>query len=347
MAAVTRELVWGLRLGSREIGFWRSRALRIPDASVRHDALTALDNKRTHAHGAALFWIVPRHRNVHLLRLLVAYELIWDFLDNISEHAAALGRTDGRMLHRAIAEAIDPTAPISDYYAQMPWRDDGGYLRELVEACRRLCLLLPSYWAVRGAALEGACLAQVLAINHYPDAEVRDTSLQNWVGQHFPARDTPWWELSAAASAPLTIHALLALAADPDCTTDEVQAVHSAYFPTLSAATTMLDSFVDQRDDLSSGSHSYIGHYPEGSCVIRSVQGLVQQSVSEARMLNQGAKHVVIAAAMTAMYLSKTSAPHGHGRLSARRIARSGGSLTRLLLPVLRLWRLAFQQRAA
>jgi len=344
-----RELGWGLRLGSREIGLWRSRAMQIPDASIREDALMALDNKRTHAHGAALFWIIPQRRNVHLLRLLVAYELIWDFLDNLSERAAAAGQTDGHRLHQAIAEAIDPTAPISDYYAQMPWQDDGGYLRALVEACRELCLLLPSYAAVRGVALEGACLAQVLAINHYPDADQRDDLLQNWVAQHFPeARETPWWELSGAASAPLTIHALLALAAEPGCTTTEVHAVHRAYFPTLAAATTMLDSFVDQADDLRSGNHSYIGHYPEGSsCIIRGVQRLVQQSAAEARALNHGAKHAVIAAAMTAMYLSKASAPYGHERRSARRIARSGGSLTRLLLPVLRLWRLAFHQRTA
>jgi tetraprenyl-beta-curcumene synthase len=347
MAAATRELLWGLRLGSREIALWRSRAALIPDASIREDALTALDNKRTHAHGAALFWIIPRRRNVHLLRLLIAYELIWDFLDNLSERAAAFGQTDGRGLHQAIADAIDPAAPISDYYSQLPWSDDGGYLQALVEACRERCLLLPSYRAVRALALEGAHLAQVLAINHYP-TDVRDRSLQRWVAQHFPdAGDMPWWEISGAASAPLTIHALLALAAEPDCTAAQIAAVHRAYFPSLSAATTMLDSFVDRVDDLSSGSHSYIAHYPDGPRAVQSVQRLVRRSMSDARTLNHGTKHAVIAAAMTAMYLSKTSQPDGDRRLSTRRIARSGGSLTRLLLPMLRLWRIAFQQRAA
>ena len=347
-AAAARELGWGLRLGSREIGLWRSRALQIPDASIREDALTALDNKRTHAHGAALFWIIPRRRNVHLLRLLIAYELIWDFLDNLSERAAATGQTDGRRLHQAIAEAIDPAAPISDYYAEMPWREDGGYLRALVEACREGCLLMPSYGAVRALALEDACLAQVLAINHYPDANVRDRSLQDWVARNFPGvSDMPWWELSGAASAPLTIHALLAVAAEPHCTAQEVGAVHRAYFPSLSAATTMLDSFVDRADDLSNGNHSYVGHYPEDTCVVQRVQRLVRRGVSEARTLNRGPRHAVIAAALTAMYLSKTFAPNRGRRLSVLRIARSGGSLTRLMLPMLRLWRVAFHQRSA
>ena len=322
--------------------------MRIPDAHIREDALAALDDKRTHAHGAALFWILPRRRNFHLLRLLIAYELIWDFLDNLSERAAAVGHTDGRNLHRAIAEAIDPTAPISDYYGQLPWRDDGGYLRALVEVCRERCSLLPSYRAVRALALEDACLAQVLAINHYPDPVVRDTSLQRWAAQHFPeAGDTPWWELSGAASAPLTIHALLALAAEPECSEKEAIAVHSAYFPWLSATTTMLDSFVDQADDVRSGNHSYVGHYPDGTCVVHGVQRLVRQSMSEAGSLKRGARHAIIAAAMITMYLSKCSSAPSHTRLCARQLVHAGGSLTRLLLPVLRLWRIVFQQRTA
>jgi tetraprenyl-beta-curcumene synthase len=348
LLAATRELVWGLRLGSREIRLWRLRALQIPDAQIREDALAALDHKRTHAHGAALFWTLPRRRNPHLLRLLIAYELIWDFLDNLSERAAALGQTDGRDLHRAITEAIDPTSPISNYYRQLPWREDGGYLRALVEACRQRCLLLPSYSTVRTLMLEDACLAQVLALNHHPNAGVRDAELQSWVSRHFPeASDMPWWELSGAASAPLTIHVLLALAAEPDCSVREVIEVHQVYFPCLSATTTMLDSFVDQADDVANGNHSYVGHYPDGTDVVQSVQRLVRQSMQQVGSLKRGAKHAIIAAAMISMYLSKSSSGQRHSRLRARRLVRSGGSLTRVLLPILRLWRIAFQQRAA
>jgi tetraprenyl-beta-curcumene synthase len=348
LLAATRELVWGLRLGSREIRLWRIRALQIPDPQIREDALAALDHKRTHAHGAALFWILPRRRNADLLRLLISYELIWDFLDNLSERAAGLGQTDGRNLHRAIAEAIDPTVPISDYYGQLPWREDGGYLRALVGACREQCLLLPSYCAVRALVLEDACLAQVLALNHHPDACVRDAELESWVARHFPeADDTPWWELSGAASAPLTIHVLLALAAEPECDAREVIAAHRAYFPRLSAATTMLDSFVDQLDDVRNGSHSYVGHYPDRACLIQSVQQLVLRSMSDVRSLRRGTRHAIIAAAMVAMYLSKESSLRDDSRTNTRRIVHAGGSLTRVLLPILRLWRVTFQQRAA
>jgi tetraprenyl-beta-curcumene synthase len=307
-----------------------------------------LEHKRTHAHGAALFWIVPRRRNRDLLRLLVAYELIWDFLDNLSERAAAHGQTDGRQLHLAIAESIDPCAPISDYYRHHPWCEDGGYLRSLVETCRQGCRCLPSYPLIRELAVREAHRAQVLALNHYPDPAHRDTALERWVAEEYPGeQQASWWELSGAASAPLAIHALLALAAEPDCSKSEIDSTYAAYFPWLSAATTMLDSYVDQIEDVANGDHSYVAHYPDRERALRGIQALVSGSVIEARSLRNGHKHAVIAAAMIAMYLSKDTARTPQLRAGTDIFIRAGGSLTRLLLPILRAWRIAYAQRSA
>jgi tetraprenyl-beta-curcumene synthase len=282
-----------------------------------------------------------------LLRLLVAYELIWDLLDNLSERAAAAGQTDGRQLHLAIAEAINPSVAISDYYRHHPWHEDGGYLRALVEACREGCAQLPSYPRVRELAVRDARLAQVLAVNHHPDASHRDATLKRWADEHFPNRQegTSWWEITGAASAPLTIHALLALAAEPACTETEITAAHAAYFPWLSAATTMLDSFVDQAEDLQNGDHSYLAHYPSSASATRGLQRLVLRSVSEARALPRGPRHAVIAAAMVTMYLSKSSARTPAMRPKTRNLIHAGGSLTRLLLPIVRAWRVVYARR--
>jgi len=346
-AATSRELLWGLRAVSSEIRRWRGLALAIPNSVIREDALSALKEKRTHADGAALFWILPRRRNIELLRLLVRYELIWDFLDNLSERAAGAGQVDGRQLHLAIAEAIDPTIPISDYFSEHPWRGDGGYLRALVQSCRDGCAALPSYPCVRALAVRDAKRAQVLGLNHDPNPARRDASLRRWVSEQFPDRgDIVWWELSGAASAPLNIHALLALAAEPGCTEGEILAVHGAYFPWLSAATTMLDSYVDRAADARDGAHSYVAHYPSSESAEIGVRTLLARASAEARVLPRGPKHAVIAAAMAAMYLSK-SADTAATRADRRRLACAGGSLTRLLLPVLRAWRVAYAQRSA
>jgi tetraprenyl-beta-curcumene synthase len=331
-----------------EIHRWRDRARRIPDEPIRTDALHVLEHKRTHAHGAALFWTLPRRRNHDLLRLLVAYELIWDTLDNLSESAAAHGQMDGRRLHLAIAEAIDPSVPISDYYEQHPWHDDGGYLRSLVETCRQCCLRLPSYPLVREVIVRESHRAQVLAINHDPDSARRDIALKRWVTREYPREQrASWWELSGAASTPLTIHALLALAAEPDCSESEIARTYAAYFPWLSATTTMLDSYVDQLEDIDNGDHSYIAHYPDHESAALSIRALVRASITEARSLRNGHKHTVIAAAMIAMYLSKDSARTPQLRVGTGAFIRAGGTLTRLLLPILRAWRALYRQSSA
>jgi tetraprenyl-beta-curcumene synthase len=127
LVAATRELLWGLPAVSRELNAWRVRAEAIPAEPIREDALDSIEHKRDHAEGAALFWILPNHRDPRLLRLLVAYQTIWDFLDNLSERDT--GEANGRQLHLALVEALEPGSPISDYYRHHPWKDDGGYLR--------------------------------------------------------------------------------------------------------------------------------------------------------------------------------------------------------------------------
>jgi tetraprenyl-beta-curcumene synthase len=346
--ATTRELLWGLRTASREIHRWRRLALAIPDLPLREDALSSIAHKRGHTDGAALFCILPRRRNPSLLRLLVAYEIIWDFLDCVNERGAGEGQANGRQLHRALVEALDPALPISDYYRYHPWQRDGGYLCSLVEACRAGCAALPSYARVRPAVIREATRAQVLALNHDLDPGARDQALRKWAEEEFAGGgEASWFELSGAASASLTVHAFLTLAAESTCTENDVEGTYAAYFPWMSAATTMLDSYVDQAEDAVNGDHSYVAHYLSPDVASRRVCELVRRSAYEVRRLPGGERHAVIAACMVAMYLSKDSARTEEMRPTTDRLVKASGSLTRLLLPVLRLWRIAYAQTSA
>jgi tetraprenyl-beta-curcumene synthase len=245
-------------------------------------------------------------------------------------------------------EAIDPAGPISDYYSKHPWREDGGYLRSLVQVCQAGCRALPSYPEIRELALSEARRAQVLGLNHYTDPAEREHALKRWVAKEYPdAHGTSWWELSAAASAPLTIHALLALAAEPGPSQSEIRRVYAAYFPSVSAATTMLDSYVDQHQDNDRGDHSYIEHYPSQEHAAHAIRILISTSLAQTRILPHGHRHAVVAASMIAMYLSKDSARTHALRTGASTFIDAGGSLTRLLLPILRAWRIAYSQRGA
>jgi tetraprenyl-beta-curcumene synthase len=325
-------------------------ARSIPDAALRADALNAITEQRTHIDGAALFSILPRARSSTLLRLLVAYEIIWDYLDNVNERSADVGVANGLQLHRALVDALDPRSAIANYYRQSPWHDDGGYLHALVVACREYCERLPSYAPMRQALIREAARGQICALNHASNPIQRDAMLRAWAESEFPGgHEAQWFELTAAASTNLTIFALLALASEPTPSPVEAAATQTAraYFPWISVLTAMLDSYVDQEEDAASGSHSYVAHYATPTLAIERVCELMRRCVHEARSLEDGEKHEVIAGCMFAMYLSRDSALVPPMRQTTMRLIGAGGSLASVLHPLLRLWRTLYGLRAA
>jgi tetraprenyl-beta-curcumene synthase len=336
-----------LRAVSSEVARWRELAKAIPDPRLREDALHALERKRANIDGAAFFWTLPRSRSPRLLRLLVAYECLADYLDCAHERAADAGVQNGLQLHRALVDAIHPTVPTGDYYRLHPWRDDGGYLAALVECCRENVAQLPAFEQVRPFALRAARLAQVLAINHEPDGDRRDQALAAWAALHFPDQgELAWFEWTAAASAWLTVLALLALAADEGARAAEAAATFDAYLPWVSLAGTMLDSLSDAAEDRESGAHSYIAHYPTPSEAIRRVGEITSRALTGLRGLPGAERHLVLASCMVAMYLSKDGKDGQRHLGAARLIAERAGPLTRALIPVLRAWRVLYGQQS-
>jgi tetraprenyl-beta-curcumene synthase len=315
---------------------------------LRADALDALDRKRANIDGAALFWILPRQRDRDLLRILIAYEVMADYLDGVSERGAHVGIANGVHLHRALVEAIDPNLTVSDHYRLNPSKDDGGYLRALVHVCSDIAPQLASYNSARPLILRAARYAQtILALNHEPDTVRRDAQLAEWAARLPAGSDLEWFEWTAAASAWLTILALLALAAQPDIHPRRARETSAAYLPWVCLAGTMLDSYGDVAQDLESDAHSYIAHYVDARRASERVEEIVAQATAAVQQLPDGPRHLVIVACMVAMYLSKDTVGDPLLCADTQAIAAGGGSLTRLLLPVLRLWRIVYRLRTA
>jgi tetraprenyl-beta-curcumene synthase len=348
VAVAARQLGWGLRAVAHEVEKWRRRAETIPDGPIREDALDALARKRPHLDGAALFWALPAQRHTSLLRVLVAYEIILEFLDNMNERAAHIGLENGFQLHLALVDALDPLRMISDYYRYHPWQEDSGFLRALVEVCRASCTEMPGYPTVHRLVVREARRAQVLALNHDPNAFLRDVGLQRWARHQFPEEDPrSWFELTGAATSSLTIHMLLSQAAETATGEADVEACCRVYFPNLSLIATLLDSYVDKTDDASKCQQSYIAHYRNEQVAVRRLCQIIRSSLSQAQRLHRGHRHVVITASMIAMYLSSDNARSSGLRAATTQLAAAGGPLTKLLIPTLRLWRLVYKLRAA
>lgn len=341
-----RELLWGRRAVSKEIRLWRARAAAIVDGPLHADALTALTLKRGATDGAALFWTLLPHRDLRVLRLLIAHELIWDYLDCVNERWE--DEANGHQLHLAVRESLDPAAPLSDYYRHHPWSLDGGFLVGLVQTCRSLCASLPSYEAIRPLVVREAGRATVQAINHSPDPGRRDRALRAWAAAEFPGeREISWFELAGAASAPLAIHALLALAGEPVCDQAEARAAHAAYFPWVALTTTLLDSYVDQAEDSANGGYSCVAQYPSDEALRARLHESIARAARGVIVLRNGHRHAVIVACMVALYLANDKARTPELIETTRSLAQAGGPLTQVLVPVMRLWRIRYGQQSA
>jgi tetraprenyl-beta-curcumene synthase len=323
----------------REVARWEACASEIADEHLRAHAVASLREKRNLLLGAAFFCILPRRRHANLLKLLVAFETLWDFLDVLSEDANSGGAISCDQLHLALVEALVPGAPASDYYRFHPRGDDGGYLRTLVEMCQEQCSRLPSYSLVMPLILDGVASCSIQGINHEQNTQRREALLRRWVSEVFPEdHTTPWFELAAAASAFMP-HALLALASEPGCTEERAARVCAGYFPSLSLAIVMLDSYVDRAEDLVRGGHSYLAYYGDDEIAVSRLIEIIQTTESEMRKLGDRHRHAVIAGCMVAMFLSKDDAHTSPLSAWTDQIVEQCAGITRLVLPLLRAFR--------
>jgi tetraprenyl-beta-curcumene synthase len=332
---------------NRQVRRWSGLAERIPEEAIRVDALRALNSKRGHIAGAVAFTIIPGHRSPELLQALLTHQVIVDYLDTAHERHPTLAGGDG--LHLAVRDALIPGGPLSDYYADHPWKDDADYLQALVEDCRHQCEALPSFASVQPLLVREADRARrILTLNHLPDPDERDSGLRQLAMAEFPGeRRWSWFELTAGTCGQLAIFALLALAAKPELDEREVAATYDAYWPLMPLLATMLDSYVDRAEDVDDGNHQYVSHYPDPDQAVERISELIEMAAREVLTLPGGHRHAVILSCMVGLYLTKDSARTPAMASGAEQLVRAGGSLSRALMPVLRIWRSAYAQRGA
>jgi tetraprenyl-beta-curcumene synthase len=293
-------------------------ARSIPDPVLRHDALVAHRVKGSNSEGlAALAVLAPRPRRAALARSLVAYQLMLDYLDGVSERPAEDPIDNGLCLHRAFEVALDPDAEHEDYYAHAPARDDGGYLVALIETCRAPLRELPSFQAARGPLLRQARLCrESQALNHALSFAPLEERLDDWASRTAAEGGLDdrfyWWELVAAAAASsLTVGALLAVAATPGVEPDLAGRVESAYFPWASGLNALLDSLVDLDEDPDGASH--LRRYDSPQLASERLEMIAVDARSQLAALPDGRLHEAIFAAMGALYFAQPDA-WGPGR---------------------------------
>jgi tetraprenyl-beta-curcumene synthase len=340
-----RELGWGLRTVRGEVAGWRARAAGIEDPDGRRRALAALADKRPLLDGAALFWTLPDRRHPELVRLLVAFQALANFHDHASERAGGgVGVGEPGSSMTALLDAVDRDRPV-DAYRDGSSTGQGAYLEHLAGACRSVCGTLPNYGAARPLLLREVRRGRALDLEHDPDPARRSERLREFADTELGAyMEAPWWERSAGAASLLTAIVLLALAADEATMRDDLVRAADAY-TWVASASAFLDNYVDRREDARTGAHNYLTYYATEDEAVDAVARLIGRSLREVAALRHGERHVLIVTSMVAMYLSSDGARGFALRDTTRRLVAGGGTLTRVLLPILRTWRLAYGQK--
>jgi tetraprenyl-beta-curcumene synthase len=336
----------------RQMRHWEARAQAIEDPELRALALEKLRVEGFNAEAAAMAaTIAPRATRAQAVRAIVALELLFDYLDGLTElpHSDPLG--EGERLYAAFVGALGPhTAhpceqPAAlDSSAGYPVQVSDGvgadaYLQELGHAVRSALSQLPASEAIAPYALRCATRGAQAQIHMHAASMLGTTQLGEWA--HSEAQDSglQWREFAAgAACSVLALHALIAAAADPRTSPARAQAIEQTYLFT-GAMVTLLDGVVDHEHDAAAGTLSYAGLYEDTALLAQALALAAREASLRSRDLHNGAHHLMTLAAAAAYWCSQPGARDLHARPVLDGMRRELRSFMFVPLLVMRAWR--------
>jgi tetraprenyl-beta-curcumene synthase len=333
----------------RELHHWHERAREIPDPALRRLALVTQTSERGNLEGAAAFAVlVPRIHRVRVVRAVVAFQAIYDYIDTLAEQPSADPVANGHQLHLALVTALDPRGHHPDYYQHALGSRDNGYIRNLIDTCRFAFGALPSHASVIEPALRSVRrMVAYQSLNHCSRVDARG-GLAGWAaGLTPPGSGLRWWETAAGAASSLTVFALIAAAAQPMLAAGDAAVTEGAYFPWIGALHVLLDSLVDRACDLELGQHCLIDHYASGEEAATRLSTIAAHATRATELLPRGVEHATILAAMVSFYLSAPTASEPATALVKRRLLETMGTLATPTMAVLRTRRAADRLLAA
>lgn len=331
-----------------ELAHWRARAIKIEDPELRTLALHTLQQEGLAAEVAAtLATLTPHRHRARTVRGIVALEVMYDYLDGLTEQPAPDPLASGRLLFKAFTDALDPAAePDEDYYRHHPSAADGGYLRELAATVRAALAGLPAAEALAPAMRQAAARCAEAQVLTHAAAFTSTPQVERWARETANGSGLQWREyLAGAASSVLAVHALMALAGDERTTVAHASPIDELYLA-LGVLSTMLDSLVDYEHDTDSGTLAFIGHYEDMTVLGQRLVDVTQEAARRARDAPGGVSHLVTITGVAAYYISAPSATSELARPVTSRIQTELRPLITPTLAVMRTWRLAKRVRA-
>jgi tetraprenyl-beta-curcumene synthase len=322
---------------------WERHACAIGDPTLQALALQKLNEERFNAEVAAtLATLAPLKHRKDVVEAIVAYEVMYDYLDGLTEQPTSNPLDRGHHLYQAFTDAITPDCkPADHYYPPDEHTDDSGYLTELVRVIRRALLTLPSTDAVSKVSQRAATRCAEAQIRAHAVPRLGTTQLEQWAAHEATGTALSWREfLAGAASSVLAVHALITAAADEHTTPGEAAEIDTVYM-SICALSTMLDSLIDYQHDTQAGQAGYIRYYQNHDLLAHDLTRAAQRATEHAATLPNGAHHVMTLVGVVAYYISAPTARGTFAQPVTQQVRHELKPLITPTLAVMRAWRAA------
>jgi tetraprenyl-beta-curcumene synthase len=336
MARVYRFVLPGVRGELRE---WRRKAEAIPDAELRRQAIASMTTKQFHCEGGAVYAAACLPQRALLIRLIVAFQTISDYLDNLCDRSTSREAADFRQLHQAMLDAVDPSAPLAGYYAHRAEKEDGGYLSDLVRTCQACLRGLPSAALVRDEVRELVAYYCDLQVYKHLRADLREPALLAWWESHrarYP--ELRWHEFAAATGSTLGVFTLFLAATQPALEPATVARLRQAYFPYVCSLHILLDYLIDQEEDRIGADLNFCGFYAGPEETAQRIAFIVAEARHAVRPLEHSGFHRMIIEGLLALYLSDPKVARQPRVREVSRQLMKHSPLTRLFFRLNSLW---------
>lgn len=270
----------------------------------------------------------------------MALQTISDYLDNLCDRCAILDGETFRQLHLSMCDAVNPTAPLRDYYARWGPADDGGYLADLVRSCQTTAQTLPYYHVVQPTVSWYVARYSELQEYKHISPALRQQRLIEWSRpylEEFPG--IRWYEFAAAAGSTLGMFCLF-LAATREVAAEAIEAAHRRYFPWICGLHILLDYLIDLDEDASEGDFNFVACYDTPAQARDRILHFARESKRRARQIPFGGRiHKYVVHGLLSMYLSDPKAHRQQSVRPARRMLYTFGPTTFLFYLATRLYR--------
>lgn len=326
-----------------QLDTWEERAGGIDDPTLQALALDKLRDERFNAEVAAtLATLAPRAHRPRVVEAIVAYEVMYDYLDGLTEQPTSDPIASGHALYRAFTDAITLNKPpVGDYFTCGRQISDGGYLQELVQVVRGALAQLPSAKSISGACERAATRCAEAQVRAHAAPSVGIPQLEGWASREAAQVSLGWQSfLAGAASSVLAVHALLAAGAAEHTSPAEAVEIDSVYL-SICSLSTMLDSLVDYERDTLAGQVGYVRYYETHEELAQDLIAAVRRAFEHAARLGDGGHHIMTLVGVVAYYASAPTAGSEFARPVMQKVCRALEPLIAPTLTVMRAWRTA------